>query len=105
MLEGLDERMKRHVALAMLIALVDNNNGSVDINSDTVKRVFNDENEYVKIEYANGVIALAADADFDTMNDAVLKWKEDNPQIFAVIMDDIDRKWACMGQEGISWGL
>ena len=98
MLEGLDERMKKHVALAMLIALVDNNNGSVDINSDTVKRVFNDENEYVKIEYANGVIALAADADFDTMNDAVLKWKEDNPQKFAVIMDDIDRKWASMGQ-------
>ena len=98
MLEGLDERMKRHVALAMLIALVDNNNGSVDINSDTVKRVFNDENEYVKIEYANGVITLAADADFDTMNDAVLKWKEDNPQKFTVIMDDIDRKWASMGQ-------
>ena len=84
--------MKKHVALAMLIALVDNNNGSVDINSGTVKRVFNDENEYVKIEYANGVIALAADADFDTMNDAVLKWKSENPKEFARILNSMNNQ-------------
>ena len=97
MLEGLDYRMKRQVALAMLITLVDSNDGTVYINSDTVKRVFNDENEIVKIEYANGVIALAADADFDTMNEAILKWRGDNPQKFASIMEDVNRKAARMG--------
>ena len=97
MLEGLDNRMKRQVALAMLITLVDSNDGTVYINSDTVKRVFNDENEIIKIEYANGVIALAADADFDTMNEAILKWKGDNPQKFDSIMEDVSRKASRMG--------
>lgn len=97
MLEGMDERLKRHVALCMLISVVDFNNGSVEINSDTVRRVFNDENQVIKIEYANGIIALAADADFDTMNDAVLKWREDNPQKFAELHADLDRRVKDLG--------
>lgn len=67
--------MKRRAALYMLIKLVDENNGSITINTDKVKRVFNDENDIVRIEYASGEVALLADADFDTMNDAILKWK------------------------------
>ena len=97
MLEGMDERLKRHIALCMLITVVDYNNGSVEINSDTVRRVFNDENQVVKIEYTNGVIALAADADFDTMNDAILKWRDDNPQQFAEIHADLDRRAKNLG--------
>ena len=85
----MEERMKRNAALCMLITLVDNNNGSINIGNDTVKRVFNGEDDVVKIEYANGEVALAADADFDTINNAVLKWKEDNPQIFALITDGL----------------
>ena len=81
--------MKKRAALCMLITLVDNNNGSINIGNDTVKRVFNGEDDVVKIEYANGEVALAADADFDTINNAVLKWKEDNPQIFALITDGL----------------
>ena len=97
MLEGMDERLKRHIALCMLISVVDYNNGSVEINSDTVRRVFNDENQVVKIEYANGIIALAADADYDTMNDAILKWRDDNPQQFAEIHADLDRRAKNLG--------
>jgi len=67
--------MKRRAALYMLIKLVDENNGSITINKDKVKRVFNDEDDIVRIEYASGEVALLADADFDTMNDAILKWK------------------------------
>ena len=85
----MEERMKKRAALCMLITLVDNNNGSINIGNDTVKRVFNGEDDVVKIEYANGEVALAADADFDTINNAVLKWKEDNPQIFALITDGL----------------
>jgi hypothetical protein len=88
----MEERVKKRAALCMLITLVDNNNGSINIGTDTVKRVFNDEDEVVKIEYANGVVALAADADYDTINNAVLKWKEDNPQIFRLIMDGLSNK-------------
>ena len=85
----MEERMKKRAALCMLITLVDNNNGSINIGNDTVKRVFNGEDDVVKIEYANGEVALAADADFDTINNAVLKWKEDNPHIFALITDGL----------------
>lgn len=74
----MENRMKKRAALYMLIDLVDKNNGSVTINTDKVKRVFNDENQYVHIEYTNGEIGLLADADFETMNDAVLKWQKDN---------------------------
>ena len=70
----MDERMKRRAALYMLIKLVDENNGSITINTDKVKRVFNDADDIVRIEYATGEVALLADADFDTMNDAINKW-------------------------------
>ena len=88
----MDERMKKRAALYMLIKFVDDNNGCIEINTDKVKRVFNDEDDIVRIEYVNGEVALLADADFDTMNKAVLKWKEDNPQLFALIMDGLSNK-------------
>lgn len=74
----LDNRVKKQAAFYMLVKFVDENNGSITVNTDKVKRVFNDENEYVHIEYMSGEIGLLADADFETMNDAVLKWQKDN---------------------------
>ena len=71
----MDERMKRRAALYMLIKLVDENNGSITINTDKVKRVFNDADDIVRIEYVTGEVALLADADFKTMNDAINKWQ------------------------------
>ena len=88
----MEERLKRNAALCMLITLVDNNNGSINIDNDTVTRVFNDADDVVRIEYANGEVALAADADYNTMNNAVLKWKDDNPQMFALIVDGLSKK-------------
>ena len=69
------ERMKKRAALYQLIKLVDENNGGITINTDKVKRVFNDENDVVRIEYANGEIALLADADFETMDSAIMKYQ------------------------------
>ncbi len=74
----MEQWLKKRAALYMLIKLVDENNGCIDINSDKVKRVFNDEDDIVRIEYADSQIALLADTDFETMNDAVLKWQTDN---------------------------
>ena len=74
----LDNRAKRQAAFYMLTKFVDENNGSITVNTDKVKRVFNDENEYVHIEFMSGEIGLLADADFETMNDAVLKWQKEN---------------------------
>lgn len=64
--------MKR-AAVYQLIKLVDENDGNITINTDKVKRVFNDEDDIVRIEYVDGQITLLADADFETMNDAILK--------------------------------
>jgi hypothetical protein len=69
----MDERLKKRAALYMLIKLVEENNGCITINTDKVKRVFNDEDDIVRIEYVSGEIELLADADFDTMNEAILK--------------------------------
>ena len=75
----MDMRVKKQAAFYMLVKFVDENNGSITVNTDKVKRIFNDGNEYVHIEYVSGEIGLLGDADFDTMNDAVLKWMKDNP--------------------------
>ena len=74
----MDERTKRNAALYMLIKFVDENNGSITVNTDKVKRVFNDSEDIVRIEYASGEIALLADADFQTMDDAIQKWQSSN---------------------------
>lgn len=74
----MDERMKRRAALYMLIKLVDENNGSINVNTGKVKRVFNDANDIVRIEYVSGEVALLADADFETMNEAILKWQSNH---------------------------
>ncbi len=85
----MDQRMKRHAALCMLIALVDENNGEIEINSTDIKRVFNDENEIVKVELANGDIVLAADQSYNSLNNAVLKWQKDNPEKFAKTLEGL----------------
>lgn len=74
----MDERTKRNAALYMLIKFVDENNGSITVNTDKVKRVFNDSEDIVRIEYTSGEIALLADADFQTMDDAIHKWQSSN---------------------------
>ena len=67
--------IKKRAALYQLIKLVDDNNGNICINNGKVKRVYNDADDIVRIEYASGEVALLADADFDTMNEAILKWQ------------------------------
>lgn len=42
----LDNRVKKQAAFYMLVKFVDENNGSITVNTDKVKRVFNDENDY-----------------------------------------------------------
>ena len=74
----MDERMKRRAALYMLIKFVDENNGCIEVNTDKVKKVFNDADDIVRIEYVSGEVALLADADFDTMNEAILKWQSNH---------------------------
>lgn len=70
--------MKRNAALYMLIKLVDENNGNINIGTKKVKRVFNDTDDVVRIEYANGEVALLADADFQTMDEAIHKWQSNH---------------------------
>lgn len=74
----MEDRMKRYAALYMLIKLVDDNNGNINIGTNKVKRVFNDENDVVKIEYTTGEVGLLADADYKTMDAAIRKWQKDN---------------------------
>ena len=74
----MNDRTKKHAALYMLIDLVDKNNGSITVNTSKVKRVFNDADDIVRIEYTTGEVALLADADFATMDEAIHKWQSNN---------------------------
>ena len=70
--------LKKRAALYTLIKVVDENNGSINVNTGKVKRVYNDADDIVRIEYVSGEVALLADADFDTMNEAILKWQSNH---------------------------
>jgi len=71
----MDKRIKQRAAVYQLIKLVDENDGSIIINTDKVKRIFNDEDDVVRIEYVDGEVGLMADEDFEVLNDVVLKWQ------------------------------
>ena len=74
----MEKWLEKRAALYQLIKMVDENNGSINVNTGKVKRVFNDTEDIVKIEYVSGEVALLADADFATMNEAILKWQSNH---------------------------
>ncbi len=75
--------MKKRATFAMLVALVDDNGGKVDFNTKEIKRCYNDENEAVRIEYADGKDGIAYDADTDVLESAILAWRDAHPEEFA----------------------
>ena len=85
--------MKRQAALYMLITLVDDCGGSIEINSDKIRRFYNDENQVVKAELSDGTTALAADLDGEEINNATLKWATDNPREFETIKSNVDKRF------------
>ena len=74
----MNEKIKKRAALYQLIKMVDENNGSINIRTDKVKRIFNGRDDIVRVEYLTGEIGLLADADFETMNDVILKFQAVN---------------------------
>lgn len=74
----MEEWLKKRAALYQLIKLVDDNHGSITVNTNKVKRVFNDADDIVKVEYKSGDVALLADADFEIINNIVLNWLSNN---------------------------
>ena len=72
----MEKWMKKRAALYMLIKLIDENNGCIIVNNDKVKRVYNDTDDIVRIEYINSDVALLADADFDTMNNIIMNFQQ-----------------------------
>ncbi len=86
----MDKRMKKRATFAMLVALVDANGGKVDFNTKEIKRCYNDENEAVRIEYADGRDNLAYDADTDVLESAIFSWCDAHPKEFAKII----KNWA-----------
>lgn len=88
----MDKRLKRQAALYMLITLVDENEGYIEINSDAIRSSFNDEDQVVKAKLKDGSVALAADLDGDVLHEAVSKWMEENPNQTQYIMSKLDPK-------------
>lgn len=88
----MDNRLKRQAALYMLISLVDENNGSIDINSDAIRRSFNDDDQTVMVEKSDGTIALAAEMDGEILDKAVRKWIANNPRKFEAVRSKLNPK-------------
>lgn len=70
----MDKRLRKQAAFYTLTSIVDANNGSVDFNTNTIKRAFNNEDEIVMVEYTNGNTGLAYDADISVLEDAIHEW-------------------------------
>lgn len=87
----MDARMKMQAAIFTIVTLVDENDGEIEINTDAVRRAFNDENDIVKFEMTDGTIQLLSDTDADILDEAVRKWKSDYPEDFDMIMSEIRR--------------
>lgn len=68
----MDERMKKRAAVYQLIRLVDERGGEIRVDGDGVRRVFNDQDDIVRMELATDETVLVADQDF-AMIDAVVK--------------------------------
>lgn len=83
--------MKKQAAIFTIVTLVDENDGEIEINTDAVRRAFNDENDIVKFEMTDGTIQLLSDTDADILDEAVRKWKSDYPEEFEMIMSEIKR--------------
>ena len=63
----------KQASLCMLKMLAVTFDGSIDINSDTIRRAIIDD-DIVKLELTDGTIALASDMDADTLLAAIKKW-------------------------------
>ena len=87
----MDTRIEKQVAITMLVTLVDENDGEIEINTDAVRRAFNDENDTVQFEMTDGTIQLLSDTDAEILDEAVRKWKSDYPEDFEMIMSEIER--------------
>ena len=77
----MDQRKLEQVNFYVITRIVDANNGSVEFNINGVKRVYNDENEYVTIEFEDGTNELAYDH-LDLLEPLILKYREENPVEF-----------------------
>ena len=80
-----EERKKWYMAFAMFVQMVDANNGEVVINDGKINRVFNDADETVMVEYADGRTESLADAKFNVMDAAIKKWRDENPKKFNML--------------------
>ena len=77
--------MLEQVNFYVITAIIDANNGSVEFNANGIKRVFNDENEYVTIEFEDGTTGLAYDH-LDLLEPLILKYRDENPDEFQKII-------------------
>lgn len=78
----MDKRIRKQAAFYTITSIVDANNGNVSFESDRIKRIFNNENDVVMIEYVNGEMGLAADAEIDTLEKAIYEWRDKHPTEF-----------------------
>ena len=71
----MDKRLRKQAAFYMLTSLVDANNGNVLLHTNELKRAFNNEDDIVMVEYNNGEIGLACEANIETLESAIFELK------------------------------
>ena len=78
----MDKRLRKQAAFYMLTSIVDANKGNVELNTNTIKRAFNNEDEIVMVEYSNGNKGLACDVDIEELESAICSWRDKHPKEF-----------------------
>ena len=87
----MDRILKRQVALYMLITLLDEFNGSIDIGIDAVRSFYSDENQTIMVEHLDGTKGLAADMNGDDLYDVTFKWMLAHPKENEIIKAKINK--------------
>ncbi len=88
----MEDRKEKMAALCMLIALVDDNNGKIEVNTSKILSIYNDEDEVVRAKLASGEIVALADMDYEPLNDAIIEWRDNNPNKFDATIEKMKKQ-------------
>lgn len=82
---------RRQATIATAIAMVDYYNGSLEMNTLAIKRIYNDENQTVKLDLRNRKTVVIGDMDIDMLFNAINEWREEHQEEFQNILNSMQK--------------
>ncbi len=71
----------------MLSFIIDEYNGYLEMNTSTIKKAYQDENENYIVELADGTVIYPLDMELDAMEQGIKEWADTHKDEFNHILD------------------